>query len=59
MLKRKADEIADSEEEEEEEEEEEVGSDDDLGLPDKFLADSYEPYPNPTCANTTDLDHAG
>jgi hypothetical protein len=46
MLKRKADEIADSEDDEDE-----VGSDDDLGLPDEFLVDSYEPYPNPACAN--------
>jgi hypothetical protein len=46
MLKRKADEIADSEDDENE-----VGSDDDLGLPDEFLVDSYEPYPNQACAN--------
>jgi len=45
MLKRKADEIADSEDDENE-----VGSDDDLGLPDEFSADSYEPYPSPACA---------
>ena len=46
ILKRKADEIADSEDDEDE-----VGSDDDLGLPDEFLADSYEPYPQPACAS--------
>jgi len=46
MLKRKADEIADSEDDEDE-----VGSDDDLGLPDEFLADSYEPCASPACAN--------
>jgi hypothetical protein len=45
MLKRKADEIADSEDDENE-----VGSDDDLGLPDEFSADSYEAYPSPACA---------
>jgi hypothetical protein len=54
MLKRKADEIADSEDDEDE-----VGSDDDLGLPDGFLADSYELYPNPACATPTDLHHPG
>lgn len=37
-LKRKADEIADSEGDEDE-----MGSEDDLGVPDEFLLDSYEP----------------
>jgi hypothetical protein len=37
-LKRKADEIADSEDNEDE-----VGSGDDLEVPDEFLVDSYEP----------------
>jgi hypothetical protein len=36
-LKRKADEIADSEDDEDE-----VGSEDDLGVPDEFLVDSFE-----------------
>ena len=37
-LKRKADEIADSEDEDDE-----IVSEDDLGVPDEFLVDSYEP----------------
>jgi hypothetical protein len=41
ILKRKADEIADSEDDEYE-----VGSDDDLGLPDALLADGCQQYPN-------------
>ena len=36
-LKRKADEIADSEDEDDE-----IVSEDDLGVPDEFLVDSYE-----------------
>ena len=54
MLKRKADEIADSEDDEDE-----VGSDDDLELPDEFLADGYEQYPNPAYAHPIDLGHPG
>jgi hypothetical protein len=51
MLKRKADEIADSEDE--------VGSDDDLELPDEFLADGCEQYANPAYAHPIGLGHPG
>lgn len=43
-LKRKADEIADSEDDEHD-----IGSEDDLGVPDEFLLESFEP----------DLEHPG